>query len=106
MENGSQRRSGYTYRGGYTYRAGCMPHNEHNVIPFWNGLNDSNGRMRYLSLYLYPDGDDGGLCWLKATLTPGSEITLTMLYMLQIISLLLSVSCTTNKESGSTQYFI
>ncbi len=23
MENGSQRRSGYTYRGGYTYRAGC-----------------------------------------------------------------------------------
>jgi hypothetical protein len=23
MENGSQRRSGYTYRGGYTYRASC-----------------------------------------------------------------------------------
>jgi hypothetical protein len=39
-----------------------MPHNEHNVIPFCNRLNDSNGRMRYLSLYLYPDGYDGGLC--------------------------------------------
>jgi hypothetical protein len=24
MENGSQRRCGYTYRGGYTYRAGCI----------------------------------------------------------------------------------
>ncbi len=83
-----------------------MPHSEHNAIPFWSRLNDSNGRMRYLPLYLFPDGDDGGLCWLKVTLTPCSEITLAMLYMPQIISLLLSVSCTTNKESGNTQYFI
>jgi hypothetical protein len=83
-----------------------MPHNEHNVIPFCNGLNDSNGRMRYLSLYPYPDGDDGRLCGLKVTLTPCSEITSAMLYMLQIISLPLSVSCTMNKESGNTQYFI
>jgi hypothetical protein len=29
-----------------------MPHNEHNVIPFCNKLNDSNGRMRYLSFSL------------------------------------------------------
>jgi hypothetical protein len=29
-----------------------MPHNEHNVIPFYNRINDSNGRMRYLSLSL------------------------------------------------------
>jgi hypothetical protein len=36
-----------------------MPHSEHNVIPFDNKLNDSNGRMRYLPLYLYPSGDDG-----------------------------------------------
>ncbi len=37
-----------------------MPRNEHNAIPFDNKLNDSNGRMRYLSLYLYPGGDDVG----------------------------------------------
>ncbi len=31
-----------------------MPHNGHNVIPLCNKLNDSNGRMRYLPLYLHP----------------------------------------------------
>jgi hypothetical protein len=29
------------------------------LFPFDNKLNDSNGRMRYLPLYLYPGGDDG-----------------------------------------------
>jgi hypothetical protein len=38
-----------------------MPHNEHNVIPLCNKFNDSNGRMRYLPLYLHPAGKRGAL---------------------------------------------
>jgi hypothetical protein len=82
-----------------------MPHSEHNVIPFCNKLNDSDGRMRYLPLYLHPVGEKGALL-NKVTSAPCSVVTLAMLYMFQIISLLFSVSWTTNKESDNTQYFI
>ncbi len=38
-----------------------MPHSEHNVIPFNNRIDDSNGRMRYLSLSLSLNGYVGDL---------------------------------------------
>ncbi len=87
-----------------------MPHNEHNVIPFYSRLNDSNGRMRYLSLslspYIYMNGDDVGPCRVKDNLDTLFRSHLNNVVNAVIRYLLLSVSCKWNEEGGNTQYFI
>ncbi len=47
-----------------------------------------------------------GILLIKSYFDTLLRNTLAVLYMFQIISLLLSVSCAANKESGNTQYFI
>ncbi len=81
-----------------------MPHNEHNVIPFCNKLNDSDGKMRYLPL-ISSHGRRKRPLLNKVTLAPCSEVTLAnVVYGSDNTSTVLGILV--NKESGNTQYFI
>ncbi len=62
--------------------------------------------MRYLSLSLHPDGDDGGLLVVKIYFDPLLRNHLSnAVYASDNISTVLCILYR-NKESGNTQYFI